>query len=753
VNAKQLVSQMTLEEKASLCSGKGFWNIKGVERLDFPSVMVSDGPHGLRKQTTSGDHLGLNDSIAAVCFPTAAGLACSFDRELMRLLGEALGEECQAEDVAILLGPAVNIKRSPLCGRNFEYFSEDPYLTGELAAAYIGGIQSKNVGVSMKHYAVNNQEHRRMTVNAVVDERTLREIYLTAFEIAVKKAKPWTVMCSYNKVNGTYASENKKLLTDILRDDWGFEGFVMTDWGACNDHVSGVMAGLDLEMPSTSDANDKLLVQAVREGKIPESKVDQAAERIVNIIARYTENRDTNAVFDRGVHHHLARRIARESMVLLKNEVSLLPIRGSKNVAFIGKFAKEPRFQGGGSSHINASEVLSAMQAVRSVHGGVTYAQGYDTKEDVIMPELISEAVQAAKEASIAVLFLGLPDAFESEGYDRTHMRLPECQSALLDAVLNVQPNTVVVLHNGSPVEMPWADKVPAILEAYLGGQAVGGAVVDVLFGAANPCGKLAESFPIKLEDNPSHLYFPGDRDTVEYREGVYVGYRHYDAKHMDVCFPFGHGLSYTTFAYNNLRTSSAKLFDGESLHVSVDVTNTGSRAGKETVQLYVASAHQGISRPEKELRQFEKVSLNSGETKTVTMTLDRRAFAYYETSLPGWHVENGAYHILIGASSRDIRLEATVFVTGDPDLSCRFTMDSTLGDVMDAPHGKSFMDQIMNRMQFFAEAADEGSAVSPEMMAAMMRDMPLHTIVSFSGGKIDRDALQGMVRALNGEA
>ncbi len=753
MNVKQLVSQMTLEEKASLCSGKGFWNIKGIERLGLPSVMVSDGPHGLRKQIASGDHLGLNDSISAVCFPTAAGLACSFDRELIRLLGEALGEECQAEDVAILLGPAINIKRSPLCGRNFEYFSEDPYLTGELAAAYIEGVQSKNVGVSLKHYAVNNQEYRRMTVNAVVDERTLREIYLTAFEIAIRKAKPWTVMCSYNKLDGTYASENKKLLTNILRDEWGFDGFTVTDWGACNDHVAGVMAGLDLEMPSTSDASDKLLVKAVRDGKIPELAVDQAAERIVSIVVRYIENRDGAAVFDRGVHHHLARRIARESMVLIKNEDSLLPIRGNKKVAFIGKFAKEPRFQGGGSSHINASEILSAMQAVRSVHGDVSFAQGYDTKEDVILPELISEAVQAAKEANIAVLFLGLPDAFESEGYDRTHMRLPDCQSALLEAVLNAQPRTVVVLHNGSPVEMPWADNVPAILEAYLGGQAVGGAVVDVLFGAANPCGKLAESFPLKLEDNPSYLYFPGDRDIVEYREGIYVGYRHYDAKQMDVRFPFGHGLSYTTFAYSNLRLSAKQLLDGENLQVSVDVTNTGFMAGKEIVQLYVASAHKGISRPEKELKQFAKVSLNPGETKTVNMTLTARAFAYYESSLPGWHVENGAYRILIGASSRDIRLQETVEVTGVPSLPCRFTMDSTLGDVMDNPQGKSIAVEIMQGMQTFVQAADEGPALSPEMIAAMMRDMPLHTIASFSEGKIDRDTLNGIIRTLNGEA
>lgn len=753
MDAKLLVSQMTLEEKASLLSGKGFWHIKGVERLGLPSVMVSDGPHGLRKQATAGDHLGLNESVSAVCFPSAAGLASSFDRELMKTLGEALGEECQAEDVAILLGPAVNIKRSPLCGRNFEYFSEDPCLTGELAAAYIEGVQSKNVGVSLKHYAVNNQEHRRMSVNAVVDERTLREIYLGGFEKAVKHAKPYTVMCSYNKVNGTYASENKKLLTDILREEWGFDGFTVTDWGACSDHVAGVVAGMDLEMPSLSEASDKLLVKAVNEGKIPESAVDRAAERIVIIVLRYLEHRDPAAMFDRGVHHHLARRIARESMVLLKNEKNLLPIRGNQKVAFIGKFAKEPRFQGGGSSHINASEILSAWQAVRSVHGDVTYAQGYDTNEDKILPELIGEAVETAKAADMAVLFLGLPDAFESEGYDREHMRLPDCQAALLQEVLKVQPRVAVVLHNGSPVEMPWADRVPAILEAYLGGQAVGGAVVDLLFGAASPCGKLAETFPQRLEDNPSYLNFPGDGDTVEYREGIYVGYRYYDKKKMDVRFPFGHGLSYTSFAYANLRLSADQIKEDETVTVSVDVSNTGSMAGKEIMQLYVSSAHQGISRPEKELKAFAKVFLQPGETKTVTMTLDRRAFAYYETALPGWRVENGAYDLLIGASSRDIRVKGRVEMTGAPALPYRFTTDSTLGDIMDSPSGQAVAEQIFKGMRSFTEAAGEGSAVSNDMMAAMMRDMPLHAIASFAGEQMSMEVLAGMIRMLNGEA
>jgi beta-glucosidase len=746
MDAKQLISLMTLEEKASLCSGDGMWHIKGVERVGFPSVMITDGPHGLRKQAEADGMTGKD--AQAVCFPTAAGLACSFDRDLLRTLGEALGEECQAEDVAVILGPAMNTKRSPLCGRNFEYFSEDPLLSGEMAAAHVSGVQSKNTGTSIKHFAVNNQEHRRMTVNAVVDERALREIYLAGFETAVKKARPWTVMCAYNKVNGTYASENKKLLTDILRGEWGFGGFTMTDWGACNDHAAGVMAGMDLEMPSRSDASSKLLVQAVRDGVVPEEAVTAAAERIAAAVLRYTANRDKSAVFDRSAHHHLARRIARESMVLLKNDGGLLPLAGNQTIAFIGKFAAEPRFQGGGSSHINASDTLSALQAVRGVHSAITYAQGYDVKEDVTQPSLLREAVDTAAKADLAVLFLGLPDAFESEGYDRVHMRLPECQLELLKAVRKAQPRVVVVLHNGSPVEMPWADDVPAILEAYLGGQAVGGATVDILFGAANPCGKLAETFPLRLEDNPSFLSFPGDGDTVEYREGVYVGYRYYDTKRAAVRFPFGHGLSYTTFAYSNLRLGKNTITPDEPLTVAVDITNTGSMAGKEVAQLYVASAHKGISRPVKELREFIKVSLEPGETKTVTMTLGSRAFAYYETSIPGWHVENGAYRVLVGSSSRDIRLEAAVEVTGAPALPCLLTMDSTLGDLMDSPRGKPVADGILQGMAPFAQ--ETGGAISPEMMAAMMRDLPLHAIASFAGDSPVVAALPQILDSLN---
>ncbi|HQF81062.1 MAG TPA: glycoside hydrolase family 3 C-terminal domain-containing protein, partial [Flexilinea sp.] len=640
MDVKKLVSQMTLEEKAGLCSGKTMWHTKSVERLGIPSIMVSDGPHGLRKQDlTKTEHPDHDDSIIAVCFPTAAGLASSFDRDLIYRMGETLGEECQAEDVAIILGPGANIKRSPLCGRNFEYFSEDPFLSGEMAGAYIRGVQSKNIGTSLKHYAMNNQETRRLAVDVRADERTIREIYLANFERAVTRGKPWTVMCSYNKINGVYSSENKFTLTDVLRDEWGFDGFTMTDWGAVNDHIAGIKAGLELEMPASGEYTDKLVVEAVKSGKLDEKILDRAVERILNIVFRYLENRDRNAVFDREKHHQIARQIAGETFVLLKNDRNILPLSPQKKIAFIGAYAKKPRFQGSGSSHINVSKLLGALEAAEEITK-VTYAQGYDDETDETNPALLQEAIEVAKKSDVAILFVGLPGTFESEGYDRSHMRMPKCQNELIEEIAKVNPNTVVVLHNGSPVEMPWADRIPAVLECYLGGQAVGGAEVDVLFGKVNPSGKLAESFPYQLEDNPSYLNFPGEGDVVEYREGVYVGYRYYDKKKMAVRFPFGHGLSYTTFEYSDLKLSKKYLKQGESLDVSVNITNNGKVKGKEAVQLYVQSTHTGVPRPIKELKEFAKIELAPGETKTIHFTLPPRAFAYYEVKIKNWYVE-----------------------------------------------------------------------------------------------------------------
>ena len=737
-DVKAIIREMTLEEKAGMCSGKDFWHLKGVERLGIPEVMVSDGPHGLRKQAEEADHLGLNESIKAVCFPTACVTACSFDRDLLEEMGERIGDECQAEDLSVILGPAVNIKRSPLCGRNFEYFSEDPYLASQMAAAHIKGVQSKNVGTSIKHFAANNQEHRRMSCSSEIDERTLREIYLAAFETAIKEAKPDTVMCSYNRINGEFASENHWLLTEVLRDQWGFEGYVMSDWGAVNDRVKGLKAGLELEMPGSGGNTDKEIVEAVKNGELEESVLDRAVERILNIVFKFTDNRQVGK-FDLEEDHKLAAKIAGESMVLLKNEGVLpLPAQGKK-IAFIGKFAETPRFQGGGSSHINSFKITSALEAVKEV-AEVTYAQGYDVKEDVIDQAMLDQAVETAKEADVAVIFAGLPDAFESEGYDRTHMRMPDCQNTLISEIAKVQENVVVVLHNGSPVEMPWADQVKGILEAYLCGQAVGQAEVDILFGKVNPSGKLAETIPYKLSDNPSYLNFPGDGQKVEYKEGVFVGYRYYDTKEMPVRYPFGYGLSYTTFEYSDLQLSSDKIKDTDKLKVTLKVKNTGNRAGKEIVQLYVADKTGAASRPVKELKNFVKVELQPQEEKTVEMELDKRSFAWYNTDIHDWYAASGEYEILAAASSRDIRLKKTVYVESTTELPMHIHMNTTIGELLENPRTKGVIegmtDSLIQHMGGSSEEEDSAAseAITKEMSLKMMENSPLRSMRSFMG-------------------
>ena len=739
-DVKGIIREMTLEEKAGMCSGKDFWHLKGVERLGIPEVMVSDGPHGLRKQAAEADHLGLNESIKAVCFPTACATACSFDRDLLEEMGERIGDECQAEDLSVILGPAVNIKRSPLCGRNFEYFSEDPYLASQMAAAHIKGVQSKNVGTSIKHFAANNQEHRRMSCSSEVDERTLREIYLAAFETAIKEAKPDTVMCSYNRINGEFASENHWLLTEVLRDEWGFDGYVMSDWGAVNDRVKGLKAGLELEMPASGGTTDKEIVEAVKNGELDEAVLDRAVERILNIVFKFVDNRQEGK-FDKEEDHKLAAKIEAESMVLLKNEGVLpLPTQGKK-IAFIGKFAEAPRFQGGGSSHINSFKITGALEAVKEVTQ-VTYAQGYDIKEDVIDQDMLNQAVETAKEADVAVIFAGLPDAFESEGYDRSHMRMPQCQNTLISEIAKVQENVVVVLHNGSPVEMPWADEVKGILEAYLGGQAVGQAEVDVLFGKANPCGKLAETIPYKLADNPSYLNFPGDGQTVAYKEGVFVGYRYYDTKEMPVRYPFGYGLSYTTFEYSDLQLSADKIKDTDTLKVTLKVKNTGDRAGKEIVQLYVADKTGAACRPVKELKNFVKVELQPQEEKTVEMELDKRSFAWYNTQIHDWYAASGEYEILAAASSRDIRLKKTVYVESTTELPIHVHMNTTIGELLENPRTKAVIegmtDSLIEHMGGSSGDEEEESAaseaISKEMSLKMMENSPLRTLRSFMG-------------------
>ncbi len=761
MDVKKIVSQMTLEEKAGLCSGLDFWHTKPVERLDIPSVMVSDGPHGLRKQRDEiADHLGVNDSIQAVCFPAGCATAASFDRDLLARLGAALGEECQAEKLAVVLGPAMNIKRSPLCGRNFEYLSEDPYLAGELAAAYTEAVQERGVGVSLKHFAANNQEHRRMSSSSDVDERTLREIYLTPFEMAVKKAKPWTVMCSYNRINGVFSAENKWLLTEVLREEWGFDGYVMTDWGAIVDRVKGLEAGLDLEMPGSGGVHDKKIVEAVRAGKLDEKIVDRACQRILEISARSLEHHSASASWDKEAHHQLSARLAEECMVLLKNDGDILPLAKGDKVAFIGEFAEKPRFQGGGSSHINCTKITSALSAAKG-YGDIVYARGFSIEDDETSFALVHEAVEAARSARIAVVFAGLPDSYESEGYDRTHMQLPECQDRLIEAVAAVNPNTVVVLHNGSPVEMPWLQSVRGVLEAYLSGQGSGQAVIRILFGEVNPSGRLAETFPIKLEDNPSYLFFGGNKERTEYREGVFVGYRYYDKKRMDVLFPFGYGLSYTSFDYDNLVVSQGELDDTDTITVSVDVMNTGIRSGKEVVQLYVSDIESTEMRPLRELRGFEKIYLEPGKKQTVSFSLDKRAFAYYETKIHDWHVESGEFFIQIGRSSRDILLETKVSVRSSVRLPAHYDMNSIFMDILADEKARVLLDEYMqNLITAFtpqenadASASPQDEAVTQDMSEAMINYMPLRAIFSFSdGGSVPPEKLQGLLDKLNGE-
>ena len=772
LDVKKLVNELTLEEKASLCSGADFWHTKAIDRLNIPAAMVSDGPHGIRKQESLADHMGVAESIKAIGFPTASAMACSFDRDLLHKVGDALGEECVAEDLAVLLGPGINMKRSPICGRNFEYYSEDPVVAGELGAAFVNGVQEHGVGTSLKHFAANNQEWRRMSISAEIDERTLREIYLAAFETVVKKAQPWTIMCSYNRINGVYSCENDWLLNKVLRDEWGFEGLVMTDWGAMDERVPSLKAGLDLEMPDCHGETDKLIVKAVQSGELEEPVLDTAVERILTMVDKYLTARkgidpasmvhplpsSVERGYDVAAHHALARTTAEQSAVLLKNE-DILPLQKDKKIAFIGEFAKVPRIQGGGSSHINNTSVESALDAAGD---SVSYAQGFHIDEETTDETLLQEAITLAKESDVSVIFAGLPDSFESEGFDRTHLNMPANQNELIARISEVQPNVVVVLHSGSPIAMPWLDKVAGVLQMYLAGQASGGAAVNLLFGDATPCGKLAETFPLHLEDNPSYLNFPGNREKVCYQEGVFIGYRYYDKKKMDVLFPFGYGLSYTDFTYSNMKvTVNGKnaadvdvIKETDEIVVSADITNTGNCDGAEIVQLYIKNPVVYEIRPEKELRDFAKVFLKAGETKTVTFTLNARAFSYYETRIHDWYAESGDYEILLASSSRDIRLQYTVSITGSKKIPFVADYITTCEDVELFAKDGSALDEML-RGSGFAEATDHdgddsmGSGTA-DMMKAMFTGTPLHSILSFSSEELTYEDIQDTIRKLN---
>ena len=794
VDVSELISKMTLEEKASLCSGLDFWLIKGVERLGVPSIMVTDGPHGLRKQAGDSDHVGLNESVPATCFPTASALAATWNRDLVYQVGVALGEECLQEKVGVILGPGVNIKRSPLCGRNFEYFSEDPYLTGEIAKSHINGVQSQGIGTSLKHFAVNNQEFRRMVIDAVVDERALREIYLVGYEIAVKGAQPWTVMCAYNKVNGTYCCEHPYLMTDILKEEWGHEGLVITDWGAMNDRVAGLAAGTELEMPGAPNGNDEKIVAAIKAGELDEVVLDRAVDRVLTLIFKVVETLSQDFTYDPQAHHALARRVAGEGAVLLKNEGGVLPLGNDLKVAVIGRFAKTPRYQGAGSSQMNPTKLDNIYAEVLKLTGAEysPYAPGYTKRGDQADDALIQEALQVAAGTDVVVICAGLTDMYETEGLDRDHMKMPPGHDALITAIAASHSNVVVVLSNGSPVEMPWANNVSAILEGYLGGQAGAGAIADILYGYVNPSGKLAETFPLKLEDNPSHHYFPGGPTTIEYRESIYVGYRYFDKVGQDVLFPFGHGLSYTTFEYSDLEVSSETITDQDVLTVTMRVVNTGSLAGQEIVQLYVRDVESTVFRPEMELKGFAKISLEPGEVSRVAMTLDRRAFAYYDVDLADWRVETGAFEILVGASSRDIRLSATVqvessqpipppvdrgslatyydFPRGTPisqgnfetllgkpvpanvgAVKGEYTINTPLGDMTDSFIGRQLGAIAGKQIQKMIAEVDEDSPITLLMMAEA-REAPLRAMLMVSDGSITREMLDALLVMINGK-
>ena len=662
---QNIIDQMSIEEKVALCSGANNWITKAFEQYGIPSIRMADGPHGLRKQKNDGDEPGEGRSIPSTCFPTACATACSWDRDLMAEMGKAIGEEAQQEGVSIVLGPGVNIKRNPLCGRNFEYFSEDPYLAGALAAHWIQGVQSQGVGTSLKHFAANNQENLRMQSDSIIDERTLREIYLTAFEMAVKQAKPLTVMCAYNMLNGVFCSDHVRLLRTILREEWGFEGLVMSDWGALNDKAAGFKAGLDLEMPGGVGYFDPMVVKAVQTGELSEDYLNESVDRILNMVFACREKLKANYRCDAEAHHQLARKAAAQSAVLLKNEEDILPISKDKKIAVIGALAERPRYQGAGSSFINPTFLSSGLDGMDAYDVKYTYYPGYHLKEGED-ETLLREAVAGARNSDVALVFIGLTKDYESEGFDRQNLSLPPCHNRLVDAVTAANPNTVVVLFGGAPVEMPWLPRVKAVLNMYLPGQAGGLAAADLLFGAANPCGKLAESYPLAYEDVPSaSIYLDGGKQA-QYREGVYVGYRYYDKARKDVAFPFGFGLSYTTFAYSDLTISTKSTSLDEPLMVSATIRNCGKKDGAEIVQLYVRYLKEDIYRPEKELKGFVKVCLQPGEEKQVTFTLDRRSFAVYDAAAMVWVVPAGEYAICLAASSRDVRLQQTIQIVGD---------------------------------------------------------------------------------------
>lgn len=780
LDAATIVAGLPLAAKVRLLSGRDFWHLEPVPSAGLDAVMVTDGPHGLRKQVGDADQLGLGSSVPATCFPTASGLAASWDAELLREVGVALGRECRAEDVAVLLGPGVNLKRHPAGGRNFEYLSEDPLLAGTLAAALIDGVQSQGVGTSLKHLAANHQETFRMVVDTIVDERTLRELELTAFELAVRGGAPWTVMCAYNRLRGEFCADSRWLLTEVLRDEWGFEGVVVTDWGAVDDRVLGIQAGLDLEMPGNDGAWDADVIAAVGTGRLAEADVDRAAERVVDLVLRSRPNVTSDDTFDADAHHALARRAAAAATVLLTND-GILPLQPGGQVAVVGAFAEHPRYQGAGSSQVTPTRLDTALAALRARLGDTAtarYAAGYDPVTGDTDDRLVADAVAAATASDVTIVFAGLPGSYESEGFDRQHLRLPDGHTRLIEAVLDADPRTIVVLSNGAPVELPWADRPAALVEAYLGGQASGSAIVDVLFGDREPGGRLAESFPVRAADLAADRWFPGGRQQVEHREGLYVGYRFHDTAGVPARFPFGHGLSYTTFRVDEVEVTGS----GQRFTVRAQVTNTGARTGSEVIQVYVRDVVSTVHRPDKELRGSAKVHLGAGASEVVSVDLGPRAFAFYDVDTSSWRVEAGTFEVLVGTSSVDIhevvsvevssssppptRSEAPPGLVADeaefaamlgrpvprPDPLRPFHRNSAVADLEATRFGRLVKRAIVwaGRRQTGAvgEADDDATR---RMFEAILVEAPLRGLVVLGGGRVSFRQLDALIDLLNG--
>ncbi|HNY21163.1 MAG TPA: glycoside hydrolase family 3 C-terminal domain-containing protein [Treponemataceae bacterium] len=747
-----LIREMTLEEKASLLSGAGFMNVKGIERLGIEPFTMTDGPHGLRKQTASDERVQMNQSVPATAFPTGSALGATWNPELLAKVARAIGLEARKEKVALLLAPAINIKRTPLCGRNFEYYSEDPYLTGALAEAYARGVQSTGVGATLKHFAAHNQESHRFVVDVRVDERAMREIYLAAFERAIAKAAPAAVMAAYNRLNGVYCTQNEWLLGKILRDEWGYEGVAISDMVAVDDRVAGLKAGLDLEMPGSGGFNDAKIVQAVRDGSLDEALVDRAVSRMLHLyentekVLGVEHNSDT---VDFGEHHRLALEAAIEGTVLLKND-GVLPIPEGKRVALIGEYAVSPRFQGGGSSCICPTKTECLKESLASLYPAMTYCPGYRVDSDALAPELIQEAKAFARDADVAILCVGLTPTGETEGFDRKDLSLPPAHVALIEAVAESQKNIVVILSNGSPVSMPWLPRASAILEAYLNGQAGGHALALVLSGRENPSGKLAETFPIKAEDTPGWGFFPGNRARSEYREGIFVGYRHYDSARMHVLFTFGHGLSYTTFEYSDLSLPQGIVADGTQIMVSLTIRNAGARFGKETVQVYACPPRSEVYGPPQELKGFAKVGLEPGESRKITIELDGRAFAWYDETNAGWRTTPGRAEIRVGSSSRDIRLVGTVTLAGSPRAKRTWTRNDTLGDMIESGASEAAIRKIRSLLDPVYQSFATPGTSEALMFDIMEREMPIRTIELYHGLDGER-ILREIIDELNG--